>query len=475
MTSLQVKFSAIFVALLGMACAGLAWNSIQHEKASLEAEIDRRGAILAKNLAQSAQEPLLANDKLALDALVQAANQNAGVVGVAIVTPKSVWHASPSDPRPSSSSADSSPGHERTHPLLTSGARSKAATSLLRRASTTLYAHPIWLRDAFAGEAQIEIDLERITNPVLRKRARQFTVGALLAALVGVLAGLGFVKLLVGPLQRLRAGVEKLSQGDLSVRVPPTSNDEIGALTRAFNTMGESLEEKERLQSAFGRYVNEHVLTHLLESSSGVDLLGVEREVTVLFVDIRRFTRISEGMKAQDVVTLLNEVFQLISDEILAQGGTIDKFIGDSVMAYFGAPMPQRDHALRAVRAAIAIENAIIRRNRALASGAAPKQIAQVVELGIGIHVGKVVIGNIGSDRRTDFTVVGDTVNVASRLEKLAQPGQILISEAVQREVRSAIKLHFEGECQLSGRQESVHVYSVSPTARDATPKAPHA
>jgi len=180
--------------------------------------------------------------------------------------------------------------------------------------------------------------------------------------------------------------------------------------------------------------------------------------VTILFVDIRQFTRLSEGMDASHVVSLLNECFQLISDIILGAGGTIDKYIGDSVMAYFGAPVPQADHALRAVTAAIDIARAVDRRTARLA---ASEDEGVPVSIGIGVHAGTVVVGTIGSDRRQDFTAIGDAVNVAHRLEKLASPGEILVSEAVQRQVRGAARLRFEGERQLSGREEPVHVYSV--------------
>jgi class 3 adenylate cyclase len=222
--------------------------------------------------------------------------------------------------------------------------------------------------------------------------------------------------------------------------------------------MGDSLEQKHKIQQAFGRYVDDYVLNQLLESETHEKQVGIEREVTILFVDIRQFTRLSEGMVASDVVGLLNECFQLISDVILGGGGTIDKFIGDSVMAYFGAPLPQADHALRAVTVAIEIARSVERRNAQIAAagdGRVP------IAIGIGIHTGVVVVGNIGSDRRTDFTAVGDAVNVAHRLEKLARPGEILVSEAVQRQARGAARLRFEGERQLSGREEPVHVYSV--------------
>jgi class 3 adenylate cyclase len=245
------------------------------------------------------------------------------------------------------------------------------------------------------------------------------------------------------------------------VRVPPTSHDEVGELTRAFNEMGDSLAQKQRVQNAFGRYVNDYVLSQLLEGTEGEEQKGIEREVTILFADIRRFTRLSEGMKAPDVVALLNEVFQMASDRILEHGGTIDKFIGDSVMAYFGAPVPHSDHAQRAVNAAVDIIETIRERNRRGRNHQLGTPEVAPVEIGIGVHMGNVVVGNIGSDRRTDFTAVGDAVNVAHRLEKLARPAEILVSEAVQRRVRGAVQLRFEGERQLSGREEPVHVYSV--------------
>jgi adenylate cyclase len=322
-----------------------------------------------------------------------------------------------------------------------------------------LVAIPVHYSGVQVGEAQVELDLKLLVDPAVQRTTRQITAIAVTLICFGIVAGTIFVALLVGPLRRLRLGVERLSAGDLSVRVPPTSRDEVGELTRAFNAMGDSLQQKQRIQTAFGRYVNDYVLNQLLEGPDEEALAGIEREVTILFCDIRGFTHLSEGMKARDVVALLHETFQIVSDCILERGGTIDKFIGDSVMAYFGAPVQQSDHALRAVSAAIDILGCVEERNRpARESGDAS---IVPVELGIGIHTGVVVVGNIGSDRRTDFTAVGDAVNVAHRLEKLARPGEILVSEAVQRIVRAEQRLRFEGERQLSGREEPVHVYSV--------------
>jgi adenylate cyclase len=309
-------------------------------------------------------------------------------------------------------------------------------------------------------------------DALVRDASRRLTLVGIGFGAIGVGAGILFVALLAGPLRRLRAGVDQMAGGDLTVRVPPSSRDEIGELTRAFNSMGESLQQKERVQNAFGRYVNDYVLAQVLESGDQTDLGGAEREVTVLVADIRRFTRLSEGMKARDVVSLLNEFFQMASDRILARGGTIDKFMGDSVMAYFGAPVPRADHAMCAVAAGVDILRGVEARCVGLPA-AGEDGVQSGVQVGIGIHTGTVVVGNIGSEQRADFTVVGDAVNVAHRLEKLAQPGQILLSEAVQRQVRGAFRLRFEGERRLSGRQEPVHVYDVDLEALAGEPPAP--
>jgi len=449
--SLQMKFSALVVGLLLLACLGLALISTQHERTALQDEIAERGQALVANLAGNAKEPLLGRDDLTLDGLVKEVGHGQGVVGVRLLDREGRVVASlDADER------------GQTRPKLSIGGSSQPLLpTVVQTRKLLLAATPVAFRDVLIGEAQVELDLGVLIDPVVRESRKQLAAVASGVIVIGVASGLVFVAFLAGPLRRLRAGVERLTKGDLTARVPPTSRDEVGELTRAFNEMGESLQQKERIQSAFGRYVSDYVLNQLLQTPDGDELAGAEREITILFADIRRFTRLSEGMKARDVVALLNDVFQLVSDRILARGGTIDKFIGDAVMAYFGAPAAQPDHALRAVAAAEDIVRAVAERNNRLRDEHPRGEGGPAVDVGIGIHSGPVVVGNIGSDRRTDFTAIGDAVNVAHRLEKLARPREILVSETVQRRVRGAFRLRFEGERQLSGRVEPVHVYAV--------------
>ena len=449
MRSLQLKFSALVVALLVVACVVLAWMATRHERASVEAEIQRSAIALAKNLAQDAKVPLIEDDQLALGALVQNTGGERGIVAVQLVKRDGRVAAS-LEPMFADIPVQLAESYENGVHLERRGDVLTVATEIT------------WSADRI-GEAKLEVDLARLVGPILRETRTQLAWVAVGVTAFGVVAGLGFVALLVGPLRRLRAGVERLAAGDLAVRVPPTSRDEVGELTEAFNEMGESLQQKARIQREFGRYASDYVLQTLLENPEGADLQGVEREVTVLFADIRGFTRLSEGLEPADVVKLLNDVFQLVSDCILRRGGTIDKFIGDSVMAYFGAPVPSADHPIAAVSAAVDIERAVEERNAKIPPG------GHLIGVGIGVHTGPVVVGNIGSDRRTDFTAIGDSVNVAARLEKMARPGEILVSEAVQRRVRGSHRLRFEGERQLAGRQEPVHVYAVEFRSAGAT------
>jgi class 3 adenylate cyclase len=468
--SLKLKFNALLATLLLVASVGLTWAATRHERASLEAEVQKRGstlaATLATNLAGSAKVLLLEGDHLWDESLMGGLLKQVdlhleeGLVAARLVK----FEASESGKITETIVASLDPQEQDKVGAFSLGIpEGSSQTVTERRGRHLVVAAPILYSGVQLGEAQIELDLGILVEPVVKESQWQLLALAVAVGLLAILGGNRFVALLLEPIRRLHAAVERIADGDLSTPISPTSRDEVGELTRAVNKMRGSLQERKRIERAFGRYASDYVLETLLESPEGSELSGAEREVTIVFADIRSFTRLSEGMKARNVVSLLREIFQLVSDQLLERRGTIDKFMGDSVMAYFGAPMPNPDHAVDAVSAAIDIQQAIAARNQQLGEDDLR------VEIGIGIHTGNVVVGTIGSDRRTDFTAVGDAVNVAHRLEKLARPGEILVSEAVQRQVRGTVKLRFEGERQLSGRKEPVHVYSVDPSPPPAS------
>lgn len=455
--SLQLKFSVLLVGLLVAACLALAVLATRHERGALEREVARRGQDLAAHLAGAAKEPLLGvlqgdfGPELQLERLVGEARSVEGVSAVRILDRHGdllVGFASP--PQLGAAGSDSVEAPRRD-PLR-----------VAERERTLSVSAPISYSDVHLGEIRLDFDLGLLVEPVVHNSRRQLALAAVLVVALGVGSGLLFVALLVGPLRRLREGVESFATGDTSARVVPSSRDEVGELARAFNAMGDALEEKQRIQRAFGRYVGDDVLEQVRHAEQALSPGGIEREVSILFADIRHFTQISEGMRAQDVVTLLNQVFQCASDAVIAESGTLDKFMGDAVMAYFGAPLPAADHAQRAVRSAIAMQRSLAARNARESDLHPGRQESLAVSIGIGIHTGKVVVGNIGSDQRMDFTAVGDAVNVAHRIEKLARSGEILISEAVRTHGTQEVASELRGEFQLSGRAQPVRLYALT-------------
>lgn len=222
-------------------------------------------------------------------------------------------------------------------------------------------------------------------------------------------------------------------------------------------SLNEKIKEEERLRVWLSRYHSPQIIDALLEAKHEADPVFMEakdQEATILFADIIGFTRISEAMTPREVNQFLNAYFSLMTDIVFEHNGTLDKYIGDGVMAVFGAPMEREDDAERAVRAALSM-----RRKLKLLVEDLDEQ--RKFKVRIGINTGHVVAGNIGSPKRLDYTVIGDTVNIASRLEALAEPNQILIGEETYRRVSGKFKLREIGSRQLRGRTSAVVIHEV--------------
>ncbi|MHA6260061.1 CHASE2 domain-containing protein [Sporosarcina sp. CAU 1771] len=223
-----------------------------------------------------------------------------------------------------------------------------------------------------------------------------------------------------------------------------------------FNYLNE-LSERKRVTSIFGRYVAPQVVAQILDNGEeGLKLGGSRKELTVLFVDIRGFTTLSERVEPEEIVEILNEYLNLTANCIFQFGGTLDKFIGDATMAIFNAPLDLEDHALQAVRTAWAMKEGAVELENRL-----QERFGQGVKFGIGIHTGPAVVGNIGSKTRMDYTVIGDTVNTAARLESNAKPGQIIISQSVYEQVESRVMAQSLGEIKVKGKSQGVVIYEV--------------
>jgi adenylate cyclase len=212
----------------------------------------------------------------------------------------------------------------------------------------------------------------------------------------------------------------------------------------------------ELVRRAFGRYVSEEVATSILESPEGLELGGEEREVTILMSDLRGFTALIERLPPQDVITFLNLYLEAMVEVISRYGGTIDEIIGDAILVIFGAPLPRQDHAANAVACALAMQLAMTDVNKRLAAKSGTE-----LEMGIGINTGRVVVGNIGSVRRTKYAAVGTNVNLAGRIESFTTGGQLLISESTRAAIQSPLRLDAEFSVEPKGATRRLQLYEV--------------
>ena len=259
-----------------------------------------------------------------------------------------------------------------------------------------------------------------------------------------------------GPLRQVQDAMAAVAQGRLDVVCPVVSNDELGAVSEGFNRMVAGLRDRKTIHETFGRYVSPQVRDEIL--SGRATPLDGQREVTILFADLRDFTAWVESSPAGDVVAGLNAYFTEMDSAIRAHGGLILQFIGDEIEAVFGAPLSDPHHADQAVAAALEMQSRLEAWNTARRT-----QGQQVLRHGIGIHSGTVVAGNIGSQQRMAYALVGDAVNVASRIESLNKQfgTEILVSGATRALLRKPAALTRLTRMQVKGRSAEVEVFTL--------------
>jgi len=218
----------------------------------------------------------------------------------------------------------------------------------------------------------------------------------------------------------------------------------------------ERLAREEVARANYSRFLPEYVVKQMLENPESFKLGGVSQTITILFADIRGFTRISEHAPPEKIVSLLNRYFSAMTEIIFAHGGTLDKYLGDGLMALFGAPTATPDDASNALNAAVAMQRRMLGINRELHDEGFPE-----IGVGMGLHTGEVVVGYIGSERRSEYTAIGDTVNTSSRLESNARGGEILISDATAKAAHSRYKLQPREPIMVKNRQQPVKLWEV--------------
>jgi adenylate cyclase len=447
--SLKFKLSLLITSLVALAVLMVGLSLLRRQEQALTEAVTERGRVIAANLAAGGKSALATNDELALHIQVRDAMRLRDVAYVVFADEKGIVRAH---------SDVTAIGRTVIRPsLLKSPTTGQLLVQRYKRGDAEIIdiSVPLVFSRTPLGTLYVGFGTGSISAAVNKARKEAGFITAVMVV-VGLLGAVALATLLARPIHRLVEATDAVAQGDLGVSVPVTTRDELGVLTESFNRMARSLREKEMIKRAFSRYVAPEVVEEVLKDPEHAMLSGERREATVLFCDIRGFTSMSERLTPEQVVNLLNEFYTLMIETVSKHDGTLEKFLGDAVMAVFGAPIAHPDHAARAVLTALDMRAAVADlAKRRREQGLAP------FEVGIGVSLGEVVAGTVGTEERMEYTVIGDSVNVASRLQDRAKAGSILLSRRTYDAVRDLVDAKALGALKVKGKEAEVEVYEV--------------
>lgn len=447
--SLKLKLSLLITLLIVLSVVLVGDYLLDQAKNSLRGEITKRGSTIAQQLTASAKNPLVTRDELTLSLLVRDALKDPDVAYVIVADEdgKIVAHGD----------------------LNAIGKKYQRPASLTALANTILvqsyndpaggeiidFAVPLDFSNVRVGALYLGFSDRSIRQTIARARGQTLWItGVMIVG--GVLGAVVLAILLTRPLLKLAEGTKAVAAGNFDVVLPIASRDEIGDLTESFNDMAKNLKDKEKIKHAFSSYVARQVVDEILKNPDGIMLTGERRDVTVIFCDLRGFTPLAEKLPPEEVVSALNEFYSLMIDTTIRNDGSINKFLGDAVMAIFGAPVHYADHSLRAIKTAVAMQAQVAELSeRRVRAGKAP------IAIGIGVSAGEAVAGTVGTESQMEYTVIGDRVNLAARLESNAKPGQILISQETYDHVADHVKARCLGPMSVKGKEEEVTVFEI--------------
>jgi adenylate cyclase len=358
--------------------------------------------------------------------------------------------------RESAASAPPDPAHDNFPRRSRIAVRLLAAFLVVSILPIGILAYLSWRESAGANESGEEAHASEELLGVSTATVELVVAGASL--LLSIAMALFVARTLVQPLRRLQMAMRHVEAGELDVTAEVTTTDELGQLAMSFNRMVEGLRREALVRDLFGQYVTPELAEAAIERRSELD--GRLVTCTVLFADIRDFTGIAEALPASRLIRILNEYFSLMSTIVVEEHGFVNKFGGDSLLAVFGTPLnPDPEHAACGVHAALRMQSVLAEFNREQEESWLPQ-----IAIGIGIATGDVVAGNVGSETRLEYTVIGDAVNVASRLQAMTKDLEdpILADGETARAAPGVASFERVGEVAVRGKTRSVDVFAVS-------------
>lgn len=448
---IAIKLALAITILIVSGMSTLGFIILENQKSVLSQQINNMGSAIARQVASSASEMVLSDDNLGLQTLVNNLVENYQVKGAVVISDQNVILVK-NGMTPSIDFIQHQLSNNKNAHIFEWGAFKNAQDKLI------CFDSPIKFKQLIAGHVIITFSKKQMVESL--KNSRFVIIFAtILMSLIAVLLAFVMSRHLSKPIYNLVDASKAIGAGDFRFRLNERRNDEIGELACAFNQMAHGLLQKSQVEDVFSRYVSSNVAQQALQNLDDVELGGKHVNASVLFADIVGFTSISEKLPPQEITHILNEYFSHISSVAQLHNGHIDKFMGDCAMVVFGVPDYSEDHTINAINCAVMIQKTVSRLNeRRLKQNKIP------IHFKIGVNSGIMIAGNLGSNDRMEYTVIGDPVNIASRLAGIAESDQIIILEELYKQgnISQQIVANKHEIIRVRGKQTPVSTWIVN-------------
>jgi adenylate cyclase len=457
--SIRAKLSVGIIFSLLITILILSFVILNRQRENLYQETVKTGKVSLSYFANSAKTPLLNNEVLRLNQLIKEATATEGILYAYIVDRDGTVQAHTDAAQlrkkiaaPANARNSTQEGDYRYYRFTNS-----SGAQVLNMSA------PVAFGDKVLGEVNVGVSLDFISAQIRKETLAILLLSVLIIALgvvFSIFLSIGFSR----PISKLVVATQEIGLGNLTYRLDLNRNDELGDLASSFNFMSAELWRKKLMQESFGKYVGSDIVQMILANPESSWLKGTRNVATVMFTDVRGFTAYSEHRNPEAVVEALNEYFEIATRVIIAHGGIVDKFIGDAVMGLFGVPIASETHAEQCVRACMAMQ-------KEFAASAKRTGNEIITRVGIGVNTGPLVSGNLGSQVKMEYTVIGDAVNTASRINHLAKGGEVVISKSTYEPIRNLVTVEELEPQQVKGKSEPIQVFRVL-TIKETVPHA---
>lgn len=441
---IKIKLALTLSLNMAIVVGFLGFIMIDQQRSALETQMRSMALSITGQFARDSKAPLLQGDKLSMGLNVQNILEYPGIEDALILNENLDVQCCKK-------------GESKQNIVVDSWKTASTPPWLIKEDMNTLsFLSPVVFQKTTVGYVNIKFSKRFINEKISEAITRVSIISISLISFLALLT-LPFAARLLKPLFGIHRATSEIAMGNLGHRLPDSRKDEIGELQRSFNNMAIKLEQKEVLKGALNRYVSKDIADEILNNPDNIHLGGEKKDVTVFFSDIRGFTAFSQQMEPEEVVELLNHYFSLLTEAIFHFGGSVDKFIGDAVMAVFGSPVKDENHMEQGIKAAVAIRELLDRAN-----SLREKKGLSALPMGAGFDSGMAIAGNMGSSVRMEYTVIGDTVNLAARLSGVAKGGEIILDKKVFDKISEHAIGELCPEVSIKGIDKPLSLYKLS-------------